>query len=96
MKEKEEEKPKMSGSRHLLRSIFGGILVGFTCGFIGAGGGVMLRIKDDCVPFDPGTRKELRDPSDPAKNIGIRMIVRMTEEVFYQNNAGINTLLIRI
>ena len=42
MKEKEEEKPKMSGSRHLLRSIFGGILVGFTCGFIGAGGGVML------------------------------------------------------
>ena len=42
MKEKEEEKSKTSGSRHLLRSIFGGILVGFTCGFIGAGGGVML------------------------------------------------------
>ncbi|MBQ1291454.1 MAG: ATP-binding protein, partial [Lachnospiraceae bacterium] len=35
---------------------------------------IILRIKDDCVPFDPGTRKELRDPSDPAKNIGIRMI----------------------
>jgi hypothetical protein len=35
-------------------------------------------------------------PDDITKNIGIRMIVKLTEEVFYQNNAGINTLLIRI
>lgn len=57
---------------------------------------VILRIKDDCVPFDPGTRKELRDPSDPAKNIGIRMIYQIARDIQYQNMMGINVLQMRI
>ena len=57
---------------------------------------IILRIKDDCVPFDPGTQKELRDPSDPAKNIGIRMIYQIARDIQYQNMMGINVLQMRI
>ncbi len=59
-------------------------------------GKVTIRVRDDCKSFDPKERLKQFTPDDVTKNIGIRMIVRMTEEVFYQNNAGINTLLIRI
>lgn len=59
-------------------------------------GKVTIRLRDDCKSFDPMERLKQFTPDDVTKNIGIRMIVRMTEEVFYQNNAGINTLLIRI
>ena len=57
---------------------------------------VLLRIKDDCVPFDPAERQKITDPDDPAKNIGIRMIYRMTEDIKYQNILGLNVLTIRI
>lgn len=57
---------------------------------------VMLRLKDDCVPFDPWTRAELADESDPAKNIGIRMIYRILKDIRYQNILGLNVLMIRI
>ena len=55
-----------------------------------------IRVRDDCRSFDPMERLKQFTPDDITKNIGIRMIVKLTEEVFYQNNAGINTLLIRI
>ncbi|MBQ6487605.1 MAG: ATP-binding protein [Solobacterium sp.] len=55
-----------------------------------------IRVRDDCRSFDPMERLKQFTPDDVTKNIGIRMIVKLTEEVFYQNNAGINTLLIRI
>ncbi|MBQ9642540.1 MAG: ATP-binding protein, partial [Lachnospiraceae bacterium] len=57
---------------------------------------VILRIKDDCVPFDPGTRSQLKDPSDPAKNIGIRMVYQIARDIQYQNMMGINVLQMRI
>lgn len=57
---------------------------------------VILRIKDDCRPFDPSVRKEMRDPSDPAKNIGIRMIYKMADHMEYQNMLGLNVLTVRI
>ncbi len=57
---------------------------------------VILRLKDDCVPFDPGERRDMEDPADPAKNIGIRMIFRIAREVQYQNLVGMNVLTIRI
>ena len=57
---------------------------------------VILRIRDDCVPFDPGERQKIADPDDPVKNVGIRMVFRMAKEVEYQNILGLNVLTIRI
>ena len=57
---------------------------------------VILRIKDDCVPFDPGERQRMADGSDPAKNIGIRMVFRLARDVQYQNILGLNVLTVRI
>ncbi len=57
---------------------------------------VILRIKDDCVPFDPRERKQMAEGSDPAKNIGIRMVFRIARDVQYQNILGLNVLTIRI
>ena len=57
---------------------------------------VILRIKDDCVPFDPGERQQLAEGDDITKNIGIRMIFRMARDVQYRNILGLNVLTVRI
>jgi len=60
------------------------------------GDDVILRLKDDCVPFDPAERRMLQDPDDPAKNIGIRMVFRLAKDVQYQSILGLNVLTIRV
>ena len=57
---------------------------------------VILRIKDDCVPFDPGERQKLAEGDDATKNIGIRMVFKIARDVQYQNILGLNVLTIRI
>ncbi len=57
---------------------------------------VILRIKDDCMPFDPATRKEITDPSDITKNIGIRMIYKLANDIEYKNMLGLNVLTVRL
>ncbi|MCR5576836.1 MAG: polysaccharide biosynthesis C-terminal domain-containing protein [Oscillospiraceae bacterium] len=57
---------------------------------------IILRIKDDCVPFDPHERQMLAAGEDPAKNIGIRMVFKSARDVQYQNILGLNVLTIRI
>ena len=57
---------------------------------------VILRIKDDCVPFDPGERQKVVVGNDVMENIGIRMVFRIAQDVQYQNVLGINVLNIRI
>ena len=57
---------------------------------------VILRIKDDCIPFDPAERLRRFNGEDPAKNIGIRMILGMARDVQYQNILGLNVLTLRI
>jgi len=57
---------------------------------------VILRIKDDCVPFDPGERQEITEGDDILKNIGIRMVFRTANDIQYQNILGLNVLTIRI
>ncbi len=57
---------------------------------------VILRIKDDCVNFDPGERSKVHDPEDITKNIGIRMVYQMTDRIEYQNILGLNVLTARI
>lgn len=57
---------------------------------------LILRIKDDCVPFDPAERRDIVDPEDITKNIGIRIIYSMAKSIQYQNILGLNVLTIRI
>ena len=58
--------------------------------------GIMLRIKDDCKPFDPVGMNKLLNPEDPSKNIGIRMVSKISDEFSYQNMLGLNVLTITI
>ncbi|MBQ6388201.1 MAG: ATP-binding protein [Mogibacterium sp.] len=60
------------------------------------GGKVLLRIKDDCVPFNPKERASVFSPDDAGKNIGIRMIYKMMEDIEYQYMLGLNVLTIRL
>ncbi len=57
---------------------------------------VLLRIRDDCIPFNPRERGELVQEEDPFSNIGIRMILRMAHDFQYQNILGLNVLTITI
>ena len=57
---------------------------------------VILRLKDDCVPFDPGERQQITAGDDMTKNIGIRMVFKIARDIQYQNMLGLNVLTIRI
>lgn len=57
-------------------------------------GGLMLRLKDDCVPYDPGERAGLIDPEDPTRNIGLRMVMGLSKDMSYNNLMGLNVLTI--
>ena len=57
---------------------------------------MILRIRDDCVPFDPKERNELTSPADKVKNMGIRMVYKAAKDVEYQSVLGLNVLTIRI
>ena len=59
-------------------------------------GTLILRIKDDCIRFDPASRKDLVDPVDEMKNVGIRMVYSMASQIDYQNILGLNVLTIRV
>jgi anti-sigma regulatory factor (Ser/Thr protein kinase) len=59
-------------------------------------GDVILRLKDDCIPFDPKQRADIVDPDDITKNFGIRMVYSMAKDITYQNILGLNVLTIRI
>ncbi len=55
-----------------------------------------LRIQDDCIRFDPRERMEMHHPESPEKNIGLRIVAGMAKDIDYYNNAGINSLIIKV
>lgn len=57
---------------------------------------LILRIKDDCVPFDSTERTKIIDPEDKIKNIGIRIVHEMAIAIDYQHLLGVNVLTVRI
>ena len=57
---------------------------------------LVVRVRDDCPAFDPKQRIDQFEPEDPAKNIGIRMIGKLTRKMDYHTDAGVNTLLMVI
>ncbi len=57
--------------------------------------GLILRLKDDCIPFDPAEREKHLDDKDLSKNIGIRMVFGIAGDIRYQNDLGLNSLSVR-
>ena len=58
--------------------------------------GLILRIKDDCIPFDPMERRNIMDPEDPMRNVGIRMVYAMAGRVDHRNILGLNVLTLTL
>ena len=56
--------------------------------------GVTLRIKDDCIPFNPREWYDITNSDDPTANIGIRLVFRLADEVEYQSLLGLNVLTV--
>lgn len=57
---------------------------------------VTLRIKDDCIPFDPGEMAEIIAEDNPNGSIGIRMVYSIADDVTYQQMLGLNILTIKL
>ena len=57
---------------------------------------VILRVKDDCIPFDPGERLRMAQPEDAVKNIGLKILFQTAKDVQYQNILGLNVLTVWI
>ena len=58
----------------------------------------ILRIRDDCKPFNPKKWAELSEAAqeDPTKNIGLRMIMAVAKNIEYLNVLQINNLIIKV
>lgn len=52
----------------------------------------VLRLRDNCVNFDPVHYMELHRADDPTAHIGIRMVMKMVTEANYINSLGLNNL----
>ena len=57
---------------------------------------LLMRIKDDCIPFNPTERLKLTDESDPLSNIGIKMVYKISKDIEYHNVLGLNVLTIKL
>ena len=53
----------------------------------------VLRIRDDCIGFDPVHYLELHESEDdPLAHVGIRMVMKTVREASYVNTLGLNNL----
>ena len=57
---------------------------------------ISIRLRDDCVAFDPKSKIEMMNPSDPCKNIGIKMVAKVSKDMNYQTTFGMNVLTIKL
>lgn len=54
---------------------------------------LIFRIRDDGIPFNP---LEKVQEEDPYKNIGIRLVQRISKSTDYRNTIGLNNLIIKL
>ena len=57
---------------------------------------VIIRLRDDCRPFNPKKWKEIHNPEDPMAHVGIRLIKKISTEFEYVNALKLNNLIIKI
>ena len=60
------------------------------------GGAPVLRIRDNCVNFDPVKYLEMHENDDPAAHIGIRMVMKLVKDANYVNSLGLNNLTLTL
>ena len=58
--------------------------------------GRLIRVRDNCVQFDPTTYLDLHKTDDPAAHIGIRMVMATVTEANYIHTLGLNNLTLRL
>ncbi|MBR0230873.1 MAG: ATP-binding protein [Clostridia bacterium] len=56
----------------------------------------LIRIRDNCVNFDPINYIELHKTDDPTSHIGIRMVMKMVKNANYVNSLGLNNLTLEL
>ena len=56
----------------------------------------VIRIRDNCVSFDPVEYLKLHETDDPAAHIGIRMVMKMVKKANYVNSLGLNNLTLTL
>ncbi len=61
-----------------------------------SGKDVILRIRDNCVAFNPAQRSRAMQTDDAVKNVGIRLVYSIASDVSYQLLLGLNVLTIRL
>ena len=61
-----------------------------------SGDTVILRIRDNCVAFNPSARAKVIHTDDAIKNVGIRLVYSIASDVSYQYLLGLNVLTIRL
>ena len=52
----------------------------------------IIRIRDNCVNFDPTNYLELHKTDDPTSHVGIRMVMKTVKSANYVNSLGLNNL----
>lgn len=57
---------------------------------------IIMRIKDDCSAMNPEELAKIVDSDDITKNIGVRTVYKIAEEISYQNILGLNVLTIKM
>lgn len=57
---------------------------------------VIIRLRDDCRPFDPKKWVEIYNPEDPAAHIGIKLCRKIATEFNYVNVLKLNNLIVKI
>lgn len=57
---------------------------------------ISIRLRDDCIGFDPNSKLQMLNPEDPCKNIGIKMVSKIAKELNYQTTFGMNVLTIKL
>ena len=59
-------------------------------------GETVIRLRDDCKPFDPMRQLEEQSSDDPSKNVGIKLISKLSKNMTYQKIFGMNVTTITV
>ena len=57
---------------------------------------VILRLRDNCIRFNPLDRTAILDVEDRIRNVGIRLMNGIVKDVQYKNLLGINVLTMKL
>ena len=56
----------------------------------------LIRLRDNCVNFDPIDYLKLHNSDDPTSHIGIRMVMKTVKSANYVNSLGLNNLTLEL